>query len=162
MFPTVHGIVGAGGKTAPAPGPGGPYLHYRLLIEAYGGSSGAIILNELELRATPGGPTIATGGTPFASSTSGGRPAGNAFDGVQNSFWQSRLTPQFPEHIGYTLPEPAEISQYALRKYFTANASTPSAWKLQGSNDGATWDTLATETGIVWSGPNYEWKVFSV
>lgn len=134
--------------------------HYRLVVTAtQGGTSLAIA--EIRLHSAAGGPNVAIGGIVTESEFSAGRVGALAFDNNQSTFWNvSGFSGS--AWVAYELLMPAEIVEYAIQKYFNNNNTAPSAWQLQSSGDGLNWTTIASESGVVWDGPNYETKVFSV
>lgn len=96
-------------------------------------------------------PVIVPGiATPVMTSTNA--PSGIAFASVNNSFtlfdqnlgttWQGSGTSGI---VGYQFPSVKTIRRYAFR---TQSSSIPTSWTFQGSNDGTTYTTLDTQTGV--------------
>jgi len=147
------GLLTKFGMTEPAgggPPPGDAYQYYRLhvLVAATGAR---VYLAEMELRATVGGPTITTGGTPSASSSLSGQPASLAFDADAFTNWISNTaqTPSTQQWLQYALPSAAGIAQYALQAA-GITARVPTVFVLQGSNDGITWTPLDAREESEW------------
>ena len=131
------------------------YRYYRLNVTASNGAP-IIQLAELQLLASASSvtaPTVvnqATGGsaTAVADNSANGEGAAQAFDGRADSKWLIFANAgwiQYQFGGGASYP----VTQYAL----TAGADTslyparaPKNWTFLGSNDGATWSTLDTQT----------------
>lgn len=93
-----------------------------------------------------------------AVSTSGGAsnvtPAWNAFDQNTATTWRedTEVGP-LPVFIQYNFPGARTIGQYSITT--GANRGTDvAAWTLQGSNDGVSFTTLDTQSGITWTSNN--------
>lgn len=120
-------------------------------LRTLGGNYGAVVVKG-ESAAPSAGTSLATGGTPFASSEFGAGETANAFDGSTGSSW-SAGTDVLPAWLGYDLGvgNAAIVTSY---KVFDSSGNTrnPTNWQFQGSNDSTngsdgTWDTLDTKTG---------------
>jgi hypothetical protein len=98
-------------------------------------------------------PVMTSNNTPsgiaFASSSNGGNLPWIAFnqDGPSNTFWQSGTINS--GILGYQFTSGKIIKRYSIRMYTAGNATYPTAWTFQGSNDGTTYTTLDTVTGAV-------------
>jgi hypothetical protein len=57
-----------------------------------------------------------------------------------------------PQWLAVSLPRPYVVAAYQLIPWWADNfpGRTPTAWTLEGSNDGTTWYVLDTRTGITW------------
>ena len=96
------------------------------------------------------------GWTALAGSPDGSYALGNG--------WIASAT--FPQWVQVQVDIPIAVAQYALSGYPTATSPeprSPSWWKLEGSNDGASWTLLDSRSGIAWAGHDFTTpKVFSV
>lgn len=151
--------VHAGFRTqAPVSG----YRFYRWVISANNGR-GTIDVAEAQLRESIGGPNVATGGLPYATSVfSSSLSASAAFDGDSGTHWSSASGVTSAE-LWYDHGTGSERSvvQYALQARSNANDGSPRDWVFEGSNDLITWDTLDTVTGQTgWA--NGETRVFTL
>ncbi|WP_458756651.1 hypothetical protein ACSVBT_12790 [Afipia sp. TerB] len=95
---------------------------------------------------TPPSPRAAK---PAPASQSGGQPY-QAFDGVSNSvFWN---VGSLPGIIQYQFTSGKVIQSYVIRLDSATGDTVPvggwRAWTFSGSNDGSSWDTLDTRSGI--------------
>lgn len=98
-------------------------------------------------------PKMASNTTPFGvasmSSTNTDNPAYKAFDGDDTTFASLHYdTSNGPHSITYKFVQPVCVKKY---RYFQTTSSTTTTYfdisvKLQGSNDGSTWDDIATNT----------------
>lgn len=109
---------------------------------------------ELEFRATAGGASLCTGGTPISSSDFSGRPASNAFDGSGATIWSSNTGP--PMYLGYALASPSVVAQIRILAMNDATfyQQSPTAFLLQCCSDvlGRAWVDAKTFSGVTWSG----------
>lgn len=148
-------------SATPTPPPAG-YRYWRLNITANNGR-GTTQVAEVELRATVSGANIATGGTPSASSEfSFLFDAAKAFDNNTSNYW-STATSVVAAWLRYDLGvgNASVVAQYAIRARSDANNGTPSAWTLEGSEDGSVWTVVDTQSGQTgWA--NGEQRVFTV
>ena len=72
----------------------------------------------------------------------------NAFDGVDSTYWHSNNS--MPHWIQVQIPI-GQVSTSVLIKNFSFSAArTPRDFLVQASNDGMTWTTLSTQTGVTW------------
>lgn len=126
---------------ADSTGPVPTYSFIRLVLTSP--SYGSAV--EIEMSAVVGGADLCTGGTPFASSTYSGYPASLAFDDSLGTGYWCSSSPSNPQHIGYEFASPQAITEVR----FTPSISyPPTEVVVQGSNDGSTWDTLGTFSGL--------------
>jgi len=109
-----------------------------------------------------GDATAIVGGTAFSSPTYfGAYPAANAFDEIDSTLWISSVWND-PAWLGLDLATPTEVTGYEV-SFNNPNLTTraPRDWQLQGSNDGATWVTVDTQSGQTgWA--NTETRLFNL
>ena len=106
-------------------------------------ASGYVVIEYFKVSATAGGASIFTGGTASASSEfNPSYPASNAFTN-DASFWNSAAA-GVPGWLQYDLGSGnAAVGRFLdLRPYTSNRAYSPKLLRLQGSNDGSTWDDL--------------------
>lgn len=135
-------ILGLGTPSAP---PEASYKHYRLNVSASEGDWISLAALLLIGPSTPDG--VPTGGTASTSDAYG--PASNAFDGNPATYWETDNPA--PQWIAYEFPSATALTGYGLqaRDHGSPTARTaPTAWILEGSNDGSTWVTLDTRSGV--------------
>jgi len=98
------------------------------------------------------GPVSTAGGTAFASSTEGVgiREPYMAFDADVLTLWSTGGGAPGPAFIGYQFPSAVDVTGVSLTSGDSTNraARMPSAFDLQYSDDGSTWTTLQSFTGI--------------
>ena len=89
-------------------------------------------------------------------------PAWMAFDGSDTTFCLvDAYAADFLCWLRYSFPVAKSVRRYALRciSTLTTGYGNPKTWKLQGSNDGATWVTVHNQTtpidGGMWGAQNY-------
>lgn len=99
-----------------------------------------------------GGTSLATGGTPSASSTSGTNAAANAFDGNASTFWQasSSASSSNPQWIQYQFASAVAVDHFTITSP-TSFSNTPTSFDLYGSNDGATWTDVGKNYTATWT-----------
>jgi len=88
-------------------------------------------------------------GVAFASSSNASNLPWIAFnqDGPSATFWQSGVANS--GILGYQFPSGKIIKRYSIRMNTLGVATYPTSWTFQGSNDGSTYTTLETVTGVV-------------
>lgn len=96
--------------------------------------------------------------TATASSVIGGEDALSAFDGLGSSSWTTNGT-----NTGWLLAKLVSakvITGYSIIRRDDIPGRNPTAWTLEGSNDGTTFTTLDTRTGITWptAGQTQSWS----
>jgi len=131
---------GGGGTTA--------YAYYRLNITAKTATRDYVEVDELELRTSVAGASAAVGagGTATASSIlAAGFEAALAFDGAHSidNRWVSQSPASFPEYVQYQFTSAEAVVAYLVQTTNTT-VGAPTAWTLEGSDDGITWTTLDT------------------
>src|SRR5687768_1799464 len=106
--------VAAGGGGGPGPG-AGAHAYWRVWTDRNAGTSAGTVTSvaEIEMRATPGGANLCTGGTAIALNTNAGTPASRAFDGSTNlvSGTTVSLDGNQPWWIGYQFAAPVEVQE---------------------------------------------------
>ncbi len=132
--------------TAPA---GGNYTNYRLRVTAV--TSGVPGLAEVILAATVGGANLCSAGLAWASSIFAGTyAASKALDANNTTFWDASTA--VPQSWGYSFPKPVAIGEIRLTAPPTGNQdNAPTAFTLDGSNDGITWTTITSQTTGSWT-----------
>lgn len=149
-------------------GAGNAYRYWRLYVTAViqTNGSGLVGIYEMELRATLGGVDLTTSSTPIAASSSYDEGEGGyygpqgAIDNIASSYpaWiGAGYLPTTPQWIRVDLGSAKSVAQLAL--YSMGNSGTPTAFKVQGSNNDSTWADVASFSGLDnWSA----WKTFNL
>lgn len=142
----------------PAPSTPGLSNRWRLYMTAKPTAGSYMSACEVEMRATPGGPNLASGGIATASTfqaTGGGVPSGGwtpamAFDGVKTSAsaWTASSATA-PQWLEYAFTSPVTIEEVTLYTKHNDPGGTPSSFDVQYYN-GTTWVTHWSE---VWANP---------
>lgn len=155
-----------------------PRQYWRARFTGINGNAQPVVIAELQLRETVGTPQVPSGGAAVYSSSSGGQGPGAAFDGNINTVWQSAAqpTPTAPEWIGYNYgvgaggPNKKSINEIAVTNTYNGvfghvaplpAEESPTAIDVQWSDDGATWTTEWSITGIAWTGAVSQTLVFT-
>jgi hypothetical protein len=144
--------------------------YWRIFVTAIQTMSAASVgIAEVEMRATVGGADQCVGGTPAASTDTGGSfPASNAFDGSNSTRWNSTGAGNTnfgtPQWISYDFGTPVDVAQIALTSINSAaptfNDRAPAAFRLESSPDNSTWTTEQSWTTGSWA--QSETKTFNV
>jgi hypothetical protein len=125
------------------------HRYYRARAVTAGGS-GYFSVSEMELRATPGGANIATGGTPLESGNYAPNPASSAFDSNYSTFWASSGG-GIGDYIGYDFGVAKTVAEVAISarndSFYT---QIPSSCAIDGSDDGTTWTLIVQRDSIPW------------
>ena len=126
------------------------YRYWRLSISAQNGDTSYAGLGEIQLRPVAGGATATTTQTPISSSIAsyGKYPLSNLVDGDLSTPWISPYAPAFPFTLTLDLGAPTAINEVAIRPQTLGTARAPSAFSVQGSDDGATFSTVKSFSGI--------------
>jgi hypothetical protein len=69
--------------------------------------------------------------------------------GTTNNSWSAEAPP--PKTISGGTSKPTIMTSYSFQARTDAAASMPSAWTLEGSNNGTSWTVLDTRSGVSWS-----------
>ena len=135
-------------KQAAVTGP--TYRYWRLSISAQNGDTSYAGLGEIQLRPVVGGATATTTQTPVSSSIASyaGYPLSNLVDGNLSTDWLSASAPAFPFTVTLDLGTPTAITEVAIRPQPVAATRAPSAFSVQGSDDGATFSTVKSFSNI--------------
>jgi hypothetical protein len=119
----------------------GSYLSYRLNMSASGTTQFG--LAEIAMSTTLGGANIAQAVGPQAFANLAATAAANAFDGNTATNWQSGTATT--AWISANFKTPQAIAQITLTPISTAINQAPTAFTVDGSNDGGlTWTVLST------------------
>ena len=114
--------------------------------------------------------TSASAGSVFASSSSAtSYPATKAFDGawstINSDRWLAYINPnksdytggvtgETPAYVVYRFNAATKVNMLRIRipsdKDYACSDRAPKAWTFRGSNDGETWTTLDTRSGVTW------------
>lgn len=131
-------------KQAAVTGP--TYRYWRLSISAQNGDTNYAALGEIQLRPVAGGATATTKQTPLSSSIASyaGYPLSNLVDGDFATPWISALGPAFPLTLTLDLGTPTAINEVAICPQLLR---APSAFSVQGSDNGATFSTVQSFSG---------------
>jgi len=73
-----------------------------------------------------------------------------AFDHLLTVGYWSPSNTAYPHWVQYKFPFAKTIKSYAI--YKVAAIFAPSAWTVQGSNNGSTWTTIDTRSAQTWTG----------
>lgn len=160
------GILAAAIGDAIGGGPpgGGAHAFWRVRTDrnaASSSGSGAVTsVNEIEMRATPGGANMCAGGTAIALNVNATTPASRAFDGSLDYINNSTvsLDASQPWWIGYEFPSPVEVQEVAIwrQQYSDGYIRAPGTVYIDYSDDGSAWTNAAIYLAVDWaaSGPN--------
>ncbi|WLJ71049.1 hypothetical protein [Sphingomonas phage Kimi] len=124
------------------------HRYWRVRFIPISGNQGSCA--ELQLRESVGGPNVASGGTPYASTVNGALVAANAFDGNNATHWQSTNVAQDPRFIGYDFGAGNEkdIYEIAWTASTLAVAQNPGSLWLEWSDNNADWTEVLSAAGI--------------
>ena len=134
----VHGRV-----ISDNPAPSFQYWRIRPLEVAH--ASGRPSVSELQFRAVPGGPNVATGGTAISNTGI----AGNAFDGNPGTDWQaSSLNPVPDAWVGYNAGagNAIAVNEVYMRASNTNPENAPTTFVLEYSSDNVSWFPFVTRS----------------
>lgn len=144
--------LGMLGAATPRAGGGGGSGHryWRFYMTALDGGGSAASCAELGFRNTPGGSSIATGGTP-AASTEYLPPtynAAKAFDGNAATFWSGNSSSGVPAWLSYDFGTAVDIVEVAYTGRPDGTLGQyPSNFKVQYSDNNSTWTDAWAVTG---------------
>lgn len=135
MMPFRTGLIG---------GEGSSRIYWRILeLDNFGDATG-IAIGDLQMRGSPGGASILTGGTASVSDLSAGGTVALAYDGSFASLWFADSGPT-NQWFQYQFPSSVEVVEIAIGQGTSViNPLTrmPKNGKLQKSSDGATWEDV--------------------
>jgi hypothetical protein len=134
--------------------------YWRVLIDQFYEAPTFHGINEIEMSLAPGGANLCTGGTASASKFLAGYPAGDAFDGdtSDGNAWLVGSDPgdDTDQWIQYQFTGIQEITAVRIHKTDHTlsgfGGSFPQDFRIQYSNDGITYATVATYTDQDWAG----------
>jgi hypothetical protein len=123
----------SGGGTNPY----GTHTYWRLVITSNYGDSTYSGLAEIEMRATPGGANLCTGGTPSVSNSAGGGSSSTPFNGSTSDVWYANGTDRWAQ---YQFASPVGIAEIAVTAYNVEAqfGRIAKGMTLQYSDDGST------------------------
>ena len=129
---------------------GTTYRYWRLSISAQNGDNSYAGLGEIQLRPVAGGPTATTEQTPVASSIASypGYPLSYLVDGDLSTPWVSASAPAFPFTVTLDLGLPTAINEVAIAPQEYATPLAPSAFSVQGSDNGTTFSTVKSFSSV--------------
>lgn len=121
------------------------HLYWRLNIAAVDGGT-LIGIAEIEMRTSPGGANVATGGTATAAAEQVGSEASKAFDanGATNWLITAAVTTGW---VRYQFASAQDIVEHAITAANATPNRTPKNWIIQWSDDGSNWTTAAIVAG---------------
>lgn len=145
------------------------YRWWRLFIETTRSTTVSVIIEELELRATPGGADLTSPTTPISASAEyvGFRPSGAIDDGTgggTGTSWRAGAPGANPTNqwLLMDLGTVVTVRELAI-KSTTTEASKPILFRLEGSNDAVNFTTVQSfyvPPTDDWG--NMVWKAFTV
>jgi len=118
----------------------GAHRYWRVNVTQTYTSGNQVSCAELELHSVIGGPNVATGGTPIASSNDGDTPD-RCFDGNPSTYWAS-ATSTLPQWIGYDWGSGNTAGPIVEIKWTARNccqAQEPIAFDVDYSDNGSIW-----------------------
>lgn len=134
-------------------------------------STGALAVtsvNEIEMRATPGGADLCTGGTAIALNVNATTPASRAFDNDNSDYINSStvsLDDGQPWWIGYQFATAVDVQEVAIWKqqYSSGDIRAMGSVYIEWSDDNATWTTASSYLAANdWPATGAGAKVFAV
>lgn len=129
------------------------HQHWRIYVTE-GNAALLCDVGTLEMRATAGGATQCTGGTPSASTAATGSfgPVAGAFDASTSTSWQTTSGSPVGAWLRYSFAAPVTVTQVAITGSSVYYASCPKAVDVQWSDDGSSWTTAFSGSGMTnWS-----------
>lgn len=144
-YTTLETVVNSGGGTQTrAIVNSTAYNYYQFVITAFT-TGGAGVLQDIlfndDFLKTATASTIFPGFDPF-DAINGGR---------SGQWWSTNVA--VPQWLRVECAPGAKV----FTEYKMGVGTTATAWTIQGSNDGSTWTTLHTKSGVVWSGVAQQW-----
>lgn len=140
------------------------YLYYRLYITQFYRANSSVSycsIAEWKLYDSNGNDLARQSGCSYSASSTGEGNVNNVFDNNTSTFWHSNYSSQtLPQWVKVQLPQAGKIASYSIcpRNYMDGGkVDRPTAWKLQGSNDGSTWDDIDVQSGLTdgWAANTY-------
>lgn len=137
------------------------YRYWRVSVSANSGNTDYGMMNEVELRGTVGDADLTTTSTPVTSSPSGSGLSNLVSNSIALSNYATvPIAGVFPYSYTFDLLTPQIVRQLALyprQEGWTVAA--PSAFSVQGSNDGTNFTTVSSFTASGWGAA---WQTFTV
>lgn len=135
--------------------------YWRILITAINGSTGYAAIQEIEFHKTPGGSDITTPATPASASSFYSTLKNTALKSVDDNFtdyaysaWVSASNADAPHWLSYDLGSPVDVTEIMIwpQYHSLGNTRAPKDFSVETSNDGTTWRTVKTFSGVTkWS-----------
>jgi hypothetical protein len=137
----------------------GAHRYWRLRATAAVNAS-EVWIYEVEMRGSPGGADLCSGGTPFGENLSGG--AASAFDNTTGDSPVWMTVGGTPLVIGYDFGADTAIVELGIFGYAGSNDYLPSAWTFEFSDDNNAWQIAHTASGLTSGSYNQgAWTAFS-
>lgn len=149
-------LVGALAGCTRAPSQGGgdgggetaAYRYYRWNITAWNGDATYSGLGEIRLNRQVNGENVALGAAvTVPSEFSSTYEASNLVDGNVGTYWLQSSVEESTIMLDLGSAEAIETYEFSSSNIASRN---PTAWTMEGSNDGDAWDLLDTQGGITW------------
>jgi hypothetical protein len=149
-------IAQIGGPMFPGPGmtsvPITTHVYWRVLF-IQGGSDGGseVAIGSLQMF-NASGTSLASGGTPSASSTFSGLPASNAFDTDATTAWNcgGSALATADQWLQYQFSSPVNVSLVMIQPWATVANKNPTNLKVQYSDNGSSWIDATTAKTPAW------------
>lgn len=143
---------GVGGENA--------HKHWRIYWTAPSTPYDYAQVTEMEMRATHGGADQCNGGTATAYASTGSYTPDKAFDNDSSALTgYSSGTASTGGWLAYQFPVPVPVTEISWASSTIFYKGNPTAFDVQYSDDGLTWITRASFSGLSWGDP--ETKTFS-
>lgn len=139
----------------------GAHKYWRIIMFGVGtvGTNNAYSMSELQMRSSPSGATLCTGGTASAGETYTTVTPANAFDGNTTTAWGS-TNKTLSNWLCYSFASPVSISTLAITAQNNSGyGQTPADFALQFSDDGTNWNFAWHTTTPNWT--SGETRVFT-
>lgn len=149
---TADQTIRANARSIPKPkGIGAAHRFWRLNVSQNWGSA-TFGFGNIQMRATPGGPNIAIGGSAIASGYNY-YPASQSFAGQPSSSFPGWRCDRTSGWIGYRFPFPVKLAQITYQQIVNGGfSSTPRNMTIEFSDDAVTWTVARTLTDLPTAG----------
>lgn len=135
------------------------YRHWRIhIISGESGANNSISLVEVEWRSLPGGVPQTSLGTPVTASSSAGFEPKLLLDGSVVTRWASAAGVNADVTLTFDMGVAVSLVELALRTY--SAGYSPTAFRIDASNDGTSFTTIRTYSPV--SMPGGAWSVFAI
>lgn len=124
------------------------HRYWAISTFARSGSGNGVSVAELEMRGTPGGPTLCVGGTASGGGDFG-QTANLAFDGSASTHWHNAATGGVAVRLSYDFGAPVTVVEMFVRNVAASGSGYagsypgttygPAFTRVQWSDDGTTW-----------------------